>query len=163
MPRFRKAHELNPSDPRAALYLGLTVESLGRPGEALSLYDDAVRLERAAGTLDADTLLPGAKLLFLLGRLKECESRLREAEQLSPKSRDVHFELARLLLKNGDAPGATAEGEKALALSDGVVTDAAIHYLLIRAYELSGKPDRAEMQAEIMRAQETTSTQKAKQ
>ena len=155
LPRLRKARELNPKDPRTALYLGLTVESLGKPEEALSLYEDAVRLERSAGTLDSETLLPGAKLLLLLGRLKESESWLNQAEELSPNSRDVHFELARLLLKKGDASEAAAEGEKALALSDGIVTDASIHYLLIRAYQQSGKPDRAEMHAETMRAQET--------
>ena len=155
LPRLRKARELNPQDPRAALYLGLTVESLGKPEEALSLYEDAVRLERSAGTLDAETLLPGAKLLLLLGRLNDSESWLHQAEEISPNSRDVHFELARLLLKKGDASQSAAEGEKALALSDGVVTDASIHYLLIRAYKESGKPDRAEMHAEIMRAQET--------
>jgi len=155
LPRLRKARELNPRDPRTALYLGLTVDSLGKPEEALSLYEDAVSLERSAGTLDAETLLPGAKLLLLLGRLKESENWLHQAEEISPNSRDVHFELARLLLKKGDALQATAEGEKALALSDGVVTDASIHYLLIRAYRQSGNADRAEMHAEIMRAQET--------
>lgn len=155
LPRLRKARELNPSDPRAALYLGLTVESLGKPEEALALYQDAVRLERSAGTLDADSLLPGARLLLLLGRLKESESWLHQAEELSPNSRDVHFELARLLLRQGDPSQAAAEGEKALTLSDGVVTDASIHYLLIRAYKESGQPDRAAIQAEIMRAQET--------
>lgn len=162
LPRFRKARELNPKDPRTALYLGLTVESLGKPEEALSLYEDAVRLERSAGTLDAETLLPGAKLLFLLGRLKESESWLHQAEELSPNSRDVHFELARLFLKKGDPSQAAAEGEKALALSEGVTTDSSIHYLLIRAYRQSGNPDRAEMHAEIMRAQETPSAAKEK-
>ena len=37
LPRLRKARQLSPTDPRAALYLGLTVESLGQPGEAMSL------------------------------------------------------------------------------------------------------------------------------
>src|SRR4051812_25546772 len=30
LPRFKKARHLGPADPRAALYLGLTVESLGQ-------------------------------------------------------------------------------------------------------------------------------------
>jgi tetratricopeptide (TPR) repeat protein len=162
LPRFQKAHELNAADPRSALYLGLTVESLGRPEEALSLYKEAVRLERAAGTLDEETLLPGARLLLFLGQIKECESWLRQAEAISPNSRDVHFELARLLLKKGDAAQAATEGEKALALSEGIVTDAAIHYLLIRAYQQSGKPERAEVHAEIMRAQEAPAANKTK-
>ncbi len=71
LPRFRKARQLSSSDPRAALYLGLTVESLGQPTEALSLYEEAVLLERSAGGLHAETLLPGARLLLLLGRLED--------------------------------------------------------------------------------------------
>lgn len=155
LPRFRKARQLMPADPRAALYLGLTVESLGQPTEAMSLYEEAVHLERSAGDLHAETLLPGAKLLLLLNRLDECERWLREAAKLAPGARDVHFELARLLLKRGDPAQAAAEGETALRLSEGVVTDAAIHYLLIRAYRQNGMPDRAEAQAAIIRAQET--------
>lgn len=162
LPRFRKARQLNPNDPRAALYLGLTVESLGQPAEAMSLYEEAVRLERSAGKLQAETLLPGARLLLLLGRVEECERWIRQAAKLSPNSRDAHFELARLLLKKGDAAQAAAEGETALGLSEGVVTDAAIHYLLIRAWQQNGMPDRAAMHADVMRAQETPATNKAK-
>jgi hypothetical protein len=79
---------------------------------------------------------------------------LTQAAKLSPKSRDVHFELARLLLEKSEAQRAAAEGERALALSEGIVTDAAIRYLLIRAYQKLGMPDRAAMHAEIMRTQE---------
>lgn len=162
LPRFRKARQLNPADPRAALYLGLTLESLGETAEAMSLYEEAVRLDRATGELHAETLLPGARLLLLLGRLEECERWIRQAGKLSPGSRDVHFEFARLLLKKGDAAQAAAEGETALALADGVVTDAAIRFLLIRAYRQSGKPDRAATHAEIIRAEETPAAGKAK-
>src|SRR5205085_4225830 len=138
LPRFQKARQLNPGDSRTALYLGLTVESLGQPEEALTLYEDAVKLASAAGELHADTLLPGARLLLLLGRLEESERWLRQAVKLSPASRDAHFELARLLLKQGDAAHAAAEGESALGLTDGVVTDTAIHYLLVRAWQQNG-------------------------
>jgi tetratricopeptide (TPR) repeat protein len=162
LPRFRRARELNPNDPRAALYLGLTIESLGQPEEAMSLYEEAVRLDRAAGELHAETLLPGAKLLLLQGRLEECERWIRQAAKLSPNSRDVHFEFARLLLKKGDAGQAAAEGETALALAEGVVTDAAIHYLLTRAYRLNGMPERAAIHAEIMRVEESAADNKAK-
>lgn len=162
LPRFRKARQLNPNDPRAALYLGLTIESLGQPDEALSLYEEAVRLDRSASELHAETLLPGARLLLLLGRLEECERWIRQAGKLSPNSRDVHFEFARLLLKKGDAAQAAVEGETALGLSEGVVADAAIHYLLVRAYRQSGMPDRAAIHAEIMRTQETPAGNKGR-
>jgi tetratricopeptide (TPR) repeat protein len=155
LPRFRRARQLSPNDPRAALYLGLTVESLGQSAEAMSLYEEAVRLDRAAGEVHAETLLPGARLLLLLGRLEESERWVREALKASPNSRDVHFELARVLIKRGDAEQAAAQGEMALTLSDGVVTDAAIHYLLIRAWQQAGRPDRADTHAAVMRAQET--------
>src|SRR5436853_636388 len=81
---------------------------------ALSLYEEAVGLERSAGELHAETLLPGAKLLLLLGRLEECERWIGEAVKLSPGSRDARFEFARLLLKKGDAAQAAVEGETAL-------------------------------------------------
>jgi tetratricopeptide (TPR) repeat protein len=163
LPRFRKARQLNPSDPRAALYLALTVESLGQPGEAMALYEEAVRLERSAKQLHAETLLPGAKLLLLLGRLDECERWVMQAVKLSPNSRDVHFEFARLLLQKGDAERAASEGETALSLPEGIVTDSAIRYLLIRAYQKSGMADRAGIHAEIMRTQENAAAAKAKE
>jgi len=151
--RFRKAHRLHPAYPNATLYLGLATESVGQTADALSLYAEAVKLERSAGTLRAETLLPGARLLFLLDRLDESERSTREAVKLAPNSRDARFELARLLLKKGDAAEAAAEGETALGLSDGVVTDAAIHYLLIRAWQQCQRPDRAAVHAAIIRAQ----------
>ncbi|MEO8369818.1 MAG: tetratricopeptide repeat protein [Candidatus Solibacter sp.] len=162
LPRFRKARQLNPTDSRAALYLGLTVESLGQPAEALSLYEEAVRLERSTGGPSAETLLPGARLLLLQDRLADCERWLRQAVKVSPNSRDAHFELARLLLRQGQAVQAAAEGETALGLSDGVVTDAAIRYQLIRAYQRSGMLDKAAVHAEIMRAQESPAGKNAK-
>ena len=154
LPRFRRARELAPKDARAALYLGLTVESVGSSGEALALYQEAVRLEQASNQQQAETLLPGARLLLLLDRVDESEQWLRRAVALSPKLRDAHFELARLLLKKGKAAEAAASGETALGLSEGVVTDTAIRYLLIRAWRQSGMPDRAAVHAEVIRAQE---------
>jgi tetratricopeptide (TPR) repeat protein len=154
LPRFRKARQLNPHDARAALYLGLTVESLGETAEAMSLYEEAVKLENSAHQLQAETLLPGVRLLMLLGRLGECERWISQAAKLAPKSRDVHFEFARLLLQKGEAVRAAGEGEMALGLSEGIVTDSAIRYLLIRAYQRSGMIERAAVHAEILRTQE---------
>ena len=154
LPRFRKARELNPADARAALYLGLTCESLGQTDEALTLYREAARLERVAGKPQSDTLLPGARLLLLLGRLEESEAWSRQALALDPKSRDAQFELARVLLRRGQAGQAAAAGEEALRLAGGTVTDAQIHYLLIRAWQQDGKAERAEHHAQALRALE---------
>ena len=161
LPRFQRARELSPRDPRAALYLGLCTESIGLPGDAMDLYEEAVRLDRAAGQPQAETLLPGARLLLLLGRLDEGERWIEQAAKLSPNSRDVHFERARLLLKRGDSANSAAEGELALSLSDGTTTDTAIHYLLVRAWRQSGMPDRAAAHASVIRAQEGAVAPKA--
>ena len=151
--RFQKARVLAPNDPRVVLYLGLVVESVGKADDALALYREAIRLEALAGKPHADTRLPGARLLMLLGRLDESESWIKQAVELDPKSRDAHFELARLLLKKTEPALAAAEGELALGLSQGTVTDTAIHYLLIRAWQQAGKPERAAEHAGAIRAQ----------
>ncbi|MBY0505455.1 MAG: tetratricopeptide repeat protein [Bryobacteraceae bacterium] len=152
LPRFRKARELAPKDARAALYLGLTTESTGRADEAMRLYREAVQLEAVP---QSDTWLPGARLLLLLGQLEECGTWLRRAVQLAPRSRDAHFELARLLLKQGDAGQSAGEGELALTLPGGATSDATVHYLLIRAWKQAGQSDRAAAHAAVMRAQES--------
>lgn len=129
LPQFEIARKVDPADARSALYLGLTLESLGRNEEALTMYGEAVRLAP-----QADTYLTGARLLLLLGRLEQCELWTRNALKLQPKSRDAHFELARLLARQEKYTEAAGQGEQALKLSGGSVPDSKIHYLLIRAY-----------------------------
>jgi tetratricopeptide (TPR) repeat protein len=146
------ARRLNPRDPRATVYLGLTYESVGRAAEALTLYTEARRLEEASGESHADTLLIGARLLHLMDRLDESGKWIHAALKLEPESRDVRFELARLLLKKGDARGAIAEGEAALRLSGAEVADRQVHYLLVRAYRATGQDDQASRHAEALRS-----------
>jgi len=155
--RLERARQLNPSDPRAALYLGLTRESLGQAEEALSLYRQAARLEKAAGAQQTGTLLIGARLMLLSDRLDECQTWMREAVTLEPGSRDAHFEMARLLLRKGNLVQAASEGELALHLPAAEVKDAQIHYLLIRAYREGGDTSRAEQHAAAVRALEKSS------
>ncbi len=152
LPRFRRAYELSPLDARVALYLGLTCESLGQTAEAMSLYEKAVRLEGKRP--QAETLLPGGRLLLLLGRVDEAERWIRQALQLAPGLREPHFELARILLKKGQAAQAAAEGELALARAGGLTTDAQVHYLLIQAWRLAGEPAKSAAHAAILRAGE---------
>jgi tetratricopeptide (TPR) repeat protein len=150
-PALTKARQLNPTDPRAALYLGLTQESLGHPEDALSLYREAERLERAAGSPQAETFLTGARLLLLLGNLDECEQSIQSALRADPNLRDAHYEYARLLLKKGLAAKAAEEGEAALKMHNGAVADSNIHYLLVRAYG-TDHPEDAARHAEALRA-----------
>ena len=154
LPHFEKARALNSSDARAALYLGMTRESLGQIDEALRLYQAAVGLEASAGSPQVDTYLTGARLLLVLGRAAESEDWIRKALKIDPASRDAHFELARWWLNKGDMAAAAKEGEIALSAPGGSVTDTQIHYLLIRAYR-KDQPQKAEEHAGALRAMET--------
>jgi tetratricopeptide (TPR) repeat protein len=151
LPRFEKARHLSPADPRVALYLGFTSEALGQTEQALSYYEEAVRLEQSAGAPQAATFLAGSRLLLLMGRQEDCGRWIAQALKVEPGSRDGHFESARLLLIKGEAAQAAREGETALVLHGGDATDAQIHYLLIRAYRDSGSPAQAARHADILR------------
>lgn len=148
---FTKARELNPRDPQSALYLGLAEESLGRNAEALALYREAIQLEEKAGALHVETLLTAERLLLLLGRSEECEPLIARAAALDPSSRDPHFEAARLRLKTGDNARAITEGETALKLRNGDVTDRQVHYLLVQAYKGAGNDAEAASHAASLR------------
>lgn len=156
LPRFEKARQLSPADPRVALYLGFTLEALGQTEQALSDYEEAVRLEQRAAAPQAATFLAGARLLLVMGRDADCERWIGQALKVEPGSRDGHFEFARLLVKKGEAAQAAREGETALALQDGDATDAQIHYLLIRAYRESGNPAQAARHAGILHSLDKT-------
>ena len=148
---FTKARELNPRDPQSALYLGLADESLGRTSEALRLYREAIQLEEAAGSSHVETLLTAERLLLLLGRFEECQPLITRAAAIDPSSRDPHFEAARLRLKKGEYVQSIAEGEAALKLRNGDITDRQIHYLLVQAYKGAGNDSEAASHAASLR------------
>ena len=151
---LEKAYRLNPRDARTSLYLGLARESLGQTAEALKNYREAIRLGEVSGQLDSEMLLSGARLLLRLGNFEECRQWIDRAMKLAPNSRDPRFESARLLLKTGDAAGAAKQGEVALGLHTGDVTDRQVHFLLVQAYQASGRDQDAERHAAAIRALE---------
>ena len=146
---LERARALNPRDERAALYLGLARESIGETGPALALYRESIRLKESS-----DALLACARLEMLLGDLDASARLIDRAIKADPHSRDPRFESARLLLKKGDAAQAAAEGEAALKLRAGDVTDRQVHYLLVQAYQLAGREADAEKHAQALRALE---------
>ena len=144
--QFRRARELNHSDGRAAQYLGLTMESLGQPLDALAQYRQAAALSPRS----PDIFLTGARLLLSLNRVQESAEWIEQGLKLDPDSRDAHFEKARLLMRKGDLAEAAKQGELALKLLPGETADSQIHYLLVRAYRESD-PDAAARHAESLR------------
>jgi tetratricopeptide (TPR) repeat protein len=150
---LQKAQKLNPSDPRSALYLGLTEETLGRAPEAMAQYERAMRLEEATGHPNAEAWIDCARLLMVEGNLDRAGKLLADAMRIEPNSRDAQFEFARLALKKGNAPEAIAAGEKALRLT-GETADRQIHFLLVQAYRLAGKDTEASQHAAAIREAE---------
>jgi tetratricopeptide (TPR) repeat protein len=146
---FEKARALNPRDPQSALYLGLAEEALGRTADALDLYRRAIELE--AGTPHVETLLTASRLLLLLNRFDEASKLAERAAAVDPASRDPHFELARLWMKKTDPAKAIAEGETALRLRSGDITDRQVHFLLVQAYRAMGQDVPAARHAEALR------------
>ena len=151
---LEKARRLNPRDARTALYLGLARESLGQTEEALKNYREAIRIGEASGQLDSDMLLSYSRLLLRLGDFEQCRQWIERALKLAPDSRDPRFESARLALKTGDAAGAAKQGELALQLHTGDVTDRQVHFLLVQAYQSIGREQDAERHAAAIRALE---------
>lgn len=151
---LEKARRLNPRDARTPLYLGLARESLGQTAEALQLYKEAIHLGEASGHLETDMLLTLSRLLLLVGDFEECGRQIQRALKLAPNSRDPHFESARLLFKTGDPAAAAKQGEIALQLHTGEATDRQVHFLLIQAYQASGREQDAERHAAAIRALE---------
>ena len=148
------ARKLNPKWAHTPLYLGLTYERLGDPQKAAILAGEAIRLEEAEGAADVNSLIAYARVLQVLGRLTECGNVLNKALEVNPRSRDVHFAMARLLLRKGDAKGAVKAAEEALPLPPEDVTDVQIRYLLVRAYSAAGEDELAAAQAAAIRAAE---------
>jgi tetratricopeptide (TPR) repeat protein len=150
---LQKAQKLNPSDPRSALYLGLTEETLGRTAEALAQYERAMRLEEAAGHANAEPWIACARLLMVEGDLDRAARLLADAARIEPNSRDVQFETARLALQKSNSADAIAAGEKALRLK-GETADRQIHFLLVQAYRMAGRDADAARHAAAIRANE---------
>jgi len=148
---LEKARELNPRAAETVLYLGLASESLGRTDAALGLYRRAVQLEEAAGKPHVETLLTLARLLLVLGDFDDCARVIERAAQVDPKSRDPHFEAGRLLLKKGEPAKAAQDGETALRLTSGDITDRQVHFLLVQAYRALGRDADAERHAAAVR------------
>jgi tetratricopeptide (TPR) repeat protein len=151
---LQKAQKLNPSDPRSALYLGLTEETLGRDAEAMAQYERAMRLQEAAGHPNAEAWIACARLLMVQGDLDRAGKLLAEAARIEPNSRDAQFESARLALRKGNTTEAIAAGEKALRLS-GETADRQIHFLLVEAYRRAGREAEAARHAAAIREGES--------
>lgn len=143
IPELERAAQLNPADSRPRLYLAMSLESTGRTAEAEIEYQRAVALVDKNPKGDAETHLAYARYLMVAGKLEAAGRLIQHATVISPKSRDVHFENARLLLRLSRPREALAAAERALSCPPGGIPEDQVRYVLSRARSLAaGEPGR---------------------
>jgi tetratricopeptide (TPR) repeat protein len=105
---FRRAIELNPSDPVARRWYANAFGVPGRFREALEQMDRAQELDPTSNATLADKGL----LLYKAGRIREGIDLLRQVERADPAFRSPHFYLMNMSLVLRDYPTFLLEGQK---------------------------------------------------
>ncbi|NWF83564.1 MAG: tetratricopeptide repeat protein [Bryobacteraceae bacterium] len=131
------AAKLNPKDSRARLYLALSLESAGRMMEAETEYKAAVSLADSDPKGDPETHLAYARYEMVTGDLDGAAELIGRALKIAPKSRDAHFEHARLLLRLDKPQEAAEAAATALECAPGGIPEAQVRYVLSRARSLA--------------------------
>lgn len=111
--RCRQLLDLNPNDRPTLLNLGVALTNLGKPAEALDLYDRLLTIEPTARA----PRLNRAALQASQGQLADSESDYRELLRQNPSDRDARIGLHDLLISQG-------RGDDLLSLWNAVPPDA---------------------------------------
>ena len=165
---WRRALEMDPSDPSALSNLGAALDGAGRPDEAVVQFRKALaidpenfkahgnlgvllakmgQLEEARASLEKalefnpeDALLLSALggVLLNAGRPDEAVTHLRKALDIDPRSSDAHNALGGLYARAGKFDEAIPHFEKALGIEPNSFV---LHYNLGRALAAKGKLD----------------------
>jgi adenylate cyclase len=104
---FTKARELDPTNARILQDSADVGMALGRVAEGLALANRAISLDPLGAGLDSASYAQ-----FVMGNLKEAERLERRVLELRPDSEGNHYNLASILLSEGDAQAALAEYAK---------------------------------------------------
>jgi tetratricopeptide (TPR) repeat protein len=140
LPLFARCLQLDPRDPKAQEYLGLSYQHLGNTDQAIAALRTAVSLSEASGTFDAAPYLNLGSLLLENDRPAEAVPYLSRAANLEPKSALAHRELGKAYLQLSQLTQARAQVETAVALDP---QSAPAHFLLAEIYRKLNLPDKA--------------------
>ncbi|HVT93423.1 MAG TPA: tetratricopeptide repeat protein [Bryobacteraceae bacterium] len=137
--RFGDAARLLAQCPASAVarnYLGLSLEQLGRPEEALTAYHEAIALDAndPAPRLNLGTLLTN------LQRASEAVPPLQKASELAPSDFQTHLALGKAYLALGRLEEAQAEIERAAGEAP---ANAPLHFVLAEVYRKRGFAQKA--------------------
>jgi tetratricopeptide (TPR) repeat protein len=146
MRRFEAAIALDATFVRAYDNLGLCLEALNQPEQAIERYRDAVRLNRQSGEPSPWPLLNLGILLRTRGAADEAEKLFREALTADPGFARAHYQLGVVLEDAGRTDEAVQSLERA-AQADATYPEP--HYALSRLYRRLGRADRAESELRL--------------
>lgn len=144
--RLQQVVKIDPGMMRAYDLLGLCYDYLGQLPEAIRNFSRAVELNRAQSAPSPWPNLDMAISQIELNRLPEAEKNLRMAITYDSKLPQAHYELGRVLEKQGKSE------EAVKALNDAAALDPSYpdpHYLLGRIYQKQGDAVRANSEIQI--------------
>jgi tetratricopeptide (TPR) repeat protein len=139
--RFEAAIALDATFVRAYDNLGLCLEALNQPEQAIERYREAVRLNRLSAEPSPWPLLNLGILLRTRGAGDEAERLFRDALTTDPGFARAHYQLGVVLEDAGRTDEAVQSLERA-AQADASYPDP--HYALSRLFRRLGRLDRAE-------------------
>ena len=138
--RLQKVVELNTKMARAYDLLGLCYDYLGRMEDAITNFQRAVALNREQSIPSPWPSLDMAISQIEVNQLAEAEKYAREAIAYDPHLPQAHYQLGRILEKQGQYQQAIQTLDTAVAL-DAKYPEP--HYLLGRIYQRLGQPQMA--------------------
>lgn len=144
---FHKSLTLRPRSVLTQDNLGLALQGLNKPDEAIAAYREALAWQAGAAHPSAEPALNLGILLTDRGQLAEARQLLEQAEALAPSEPRVHTALGKLYARLGELPKAQTELEQAATASP---TDASLHFQLGQVLRREGKA--GESAAELRKA-----------
>ncbi len=158
MHSFEKAIELDAQNVKAEDNLGLTLQALNRPDEAIVAYRKALSLQENSPHPSEQPFLNLGSLLVERNELEEATRLLEKAVALAPKDPKVHEQLGRAYLLQNQFRPAADHLEHAVALSP---NDSRLHFQLGQVYRKLGLADKAK--AEFQRTEALNGTRSTPQ
>ena len=137
---FRKALECMPQSVKAENNLGLALEGLNQPEQALAAYRQAIAWQTGDAHPSEQPLLNLGVLLTNRNALDEALPLLLQAQTLAPKDSKVHTALGKLYTRRLAFAEAQAQFEQAVAAEP---NNAALHFQLGQVYRKEGLEVRA--------------------
>jgi len=140
--KLEKVLELDPEFVRARDNLGLCYEALGRYEEAITSYQEAVRLNRQKPQNSPWPPLNLGTLLLKLGKIEEAETYFRESLRYDSRLPQTHYQLGLFLEKQERNEEAIRELKQASAYDPSYAEP---QYALARIYRRIGDNMNAEV------------------